>query len=101
MVICYCGRNKCEGTIAWLPREGLKFDPENYEALLFCVQYDFLSTGKLLLDNGMNFEKFQEWCGENNGSLADNEFCRELAAHWERTHEQAQEEQADMGMHMA
>jgi len=84
-----------------LLREGLKFDPENYEALLFCVQYDFLSVGKLLLDNGMNFEKFRGWYGENNGSLADNEFCRELATHREQTHGQVQGEQTDIGMHMA
>ncbi len=49
----------------------------------------------------MDFEKFRDWYGENDGGLTANEACKELAAYWEQTHGQMQEEQADMGMNMA
>ena len=62
-------------------------DVSDYGALNACVKNGAVDAAKLLLDGGMNFERYRE-AYPNSGSV---ETVRELEEHWQSIREQARE----------
>lgn len=61
---------------------GMRIDKQNYSALRACIRTDQMEAGKLLLDRGMDFEKYQAWA-DKQGFCENNDTIAALAKHWE------------------
>ena len=73
-----------------------------YDALRACVQNDAVEVCKLLLDGGMDFDKYQKWAQARRCS-GHEETMAALAEHWTALQNKAQEApaQTDGGMTLA
>ena len=80
-----------EGRNSWMAESLLEkrmwVDVNDYDALNACVKNDAVDAAKLLLDGGMDFERYHE-AYPNSGSV---ETIRELEEHWQTIREQSQE----------
>lgn len=76
-----------------LLEDGMRIDICNYSTLHACVQTGQLEAGKLLLERGMDFEKYQEWAAKQ-GSYESNETAVTLSEHWNKMDAQQTEGQA-------
>lgn len=65
-----------------LLEDGMRIDDRNYSALHACVRTEQPEAGMLLLERGMDFEKYQEWAAKQ-GEFKNNDTTAALAAHWE------------------
>lgn len=79
-----------------LIKDGMKIQPTNLAALKACVQADMLGAAKLLLEKGVDYEKFQTWT-ESIGYTVPAEAAVELSEHWEQL-KGGQEQGPDAGM---
>lgn len=74
------------GHDSWIAEDMLKkrmwVDASDYNALHACVQNDAVEVCELLLDNGMDFEQYQQWA-EARHYDGHEESLQALAEHWE------------------
>ncbi len=82
-----------EGRDSWMAESLLEkrmwVGLHDYSALHACVQNDAISTAKLLLDYGMDFEKYQKWAEHRGGG--HEETLQALAEHWQEIQAPQQE----------
>ena len=89
----------------WIAEELLEkrmwVDLNDYSALHACVQNDAVDVAKLLLDHGMDFERYQEWAEHRGGG--HEETVQALADYWQelKNPEQREEGPAQGGMTLA
>ena len=74
-----------EGRDSWMAESLLEkrmwVDLHDYAALHACVQNDAVDVCRLLLDHGMDFEKYQQWAEHRGGG--HEETVRVLADYWQ------------------
>ena len=89
----------CEGRDSWMAESLLEkrmwVERNDYSALHVCVQNDAVDVAKLLLDHGMDFERYQEWAEHRGGS--HEEIVQALAEHWQELKQPQQEETPAQG----
>ncbi len=96
----------CQRQDCWMAEELLEkrmwVDPSDYDALRACIQNDAVEVCKLLLDGGMDFDKYQKWAQARRCS-GHEETMAALAEHWTALQNKAQEApaQTDGGMTLA
>ena len=82
-----------EGRDSWMAESLLEkrmwVELHDYSALHACVQNDAISTAKLLLDYGMDFEKYQKWAEHRGGG--HEKTLQALAEHWQELQAPQQE----------
>ena len=93
-----------EGRDSWMAESLLEkrmwVDLDDYNALHACVQNDAVDAAKLLLDYGMDFERYQQWAEHRGGGHEAT--AQALADHWrELQAQQQQEAPAPGGMTLA
>ncbi len=92
-----------EGRDSWMAESLLEkrmwVDLNDYNALHACVQNDAVDIAKLLLDHGMDFERYQQWAERRGGG--HEETAQALAEHWQELQSQQQEALAPGGMDLA
>ena len=92
----------CEKRDNWIAESMLEkrmwVDLNDYSALHACVQNDAVDVGKLLLDHGMDFERYQNWAERRGGG--HEETIQALTEHWQelKTPEQREEDPEQGGM---
>ncbi len=88
-----------EGRDSWMAESLLEkrmwVELHDYSALHACVQNDAVDTAKLLLDNGMDFEKYRQWAEHRGGG--HEETLRALADHWQELQSPQQESAPEQG----
>lgn len=94
-----------EGRDSWMAESLLEkrmwVDLNDYNALHACVQNDAVDAAKLLLDHGMDFERYQQWA-KNHPCSGHEETVQALADHWQELQaKQQQEAPAPGGMTLA
>ena len=86
----------CGGHDSWMAESLLEkrmwVDLHDYNALHACVQNDAVDVAKLLMDHGMDFEKYQEWAGQRSGG--HEETLQALSEHWQELKAPEQQEEA-------
>ena len=74
-----------EGRDSWMAESLLQkrmwIDLGDYSALHACVKNDAVEVCKLLLDHGMDFEKYQQWAEHRSGG-GHEETLQALADYW-------------------
>ena len=91
-----------EGRNSWIAEDMLEkrmwVELHDYSAFHACVQNDAVDVAKLLLDNGMDFEEYQQWAELRGGG--HEETIQALADHWQdlKAPEQMEEAPAQGGM---
>lgn len=70
-------------TVSDLMKNGMKIDLENYSALHACIDTENIEAARMLLDRGMDFERFQQWAQEQHIHIKDAEAIEALKEHWE------------------
>jgi len=89
----------CGGRYSWMAESLLEkrmwVDVEDYNALHACVQNDAVDVGKLLLDHGMDFERYQKWAEHRGGG--HEEIIQTLADHWQQLRAPEQQEAPAQG----
>lgn len=95
-IIRQYARNNDAWEVELLLKQGLKIQPSNLDALKACIQNEMPGAAKLLLDRGVDYEKFQTWA-EDTGYAIPAEAAAELAGHWEQLRG-AQEQGREAGM---
>ena len=84
-----------EGRDSWIAESMLEkrmwVDLHDHNALHACVQNDAVDVAKLLLDHGMDFEKYQQWA-EHYLCSGHEETVQALADHWQELQAQQQQE---------
>ncbi|MBQ9614721.1 MAG: hypothetical protein IJR38_00080, partial [Selenomonadaceae bacterium] len=82
------------GRDAWIAerllRDGMKVADNDFGALDACVRNGAVGCGKLLLDRGMDYEKYVEWSAEHSGVARKAETMDALKAYWQSIHPQEQ-----------
>lgn len=83
---------------AWIAEyllvQGMKIDNQCVAALHACVRNGGLECGKLLLDRGMDFERYREWAEQLHESMdGHDDTLQALAEHWAQR--QASQEQGN------
>lgn len=71
-------------------------EPDDYYAMRSCIENDAVGVAKLLLKNGMDFEKFQEWA-ESHYWGGSPETLQELSDYWQELKIPQQEEAPEQG----
>ena len=91
-----------EGRDSWIAEDLLEkrmwVNLQDYNALHACVQNDAVNVAKLLLDHGMDFEKYQQWAEHRGGG--HEQTVQELADYWQEIvteMEQADSQAQEMG----
>jgi len=62
---------------------GLNIANDNYSALYSCVKNNTTEMGKLLLDRGMSFDGYTQWCKANEITDNSGDTFNELKEHWD------------------
>ena len=87
----------------WMAEELLEkrmwVDFDDYNALHACVQNDAVDVARLLLDHGMDFERYQKWAEHRGGG--HEETMQALSDHWQELRSQQQDAPAQGGMILA
>ena len=66
-----------------LLEQGMKIDNENFNALHACIKNGGLKGGQLLLDRGMDFDRYQRWAEQYQaGADSHDDTLQALAEHW-------------------
>ena len=93
----------CEKRDSWIAESMLEkrmwVDPHDHSALHACVQNDAVDVAKLLLDHGMDFERYQKWAEHRGGG--HEETIQALSDHWQELRSQQQDAPAQGGMILA
>ena len=70
--------------LAWLAEETVRLgriNSRNFSALQACADTEQLEAAKLLLDQGMDYNRFRDWA-ESSGYAIPEAVEEDLAAHW-------------------
>ena len=75
--------------------------PDNYAALYACLNNGAADIGKLLLDQGIDLERYQIWAEKQRRSEGYMEAMEELTSYWEKQQTGPQQDGPSMGdMHL-
>lgn len=80
-----------------LLERGMPVEPDNYAALYACVSNQAPGTAKLLLDHGMDLEKYKAWAEYRPKGEGYAETMEELAAYWSEPRNSPRPEDSPMG----
>jgi len=80
----------------WVAKELLQkrmwVDVNDYEALHVCIENDAVDTAKLLLDGGMDLDRYKDWAKRQSCGLRCSDTLVSLEEHWELLQGQVQEQ---------
>ena len=76
---------------------GMKVEPDDYGALFTCIKNDAVDCAKLILDQGMDLEQYQEWAGRQIMNT-DYPALDELKEYWSELHPENVQEPTIGGM---
>ena len=92
-----------EGRDSWIAESMLEkrmwVDLHDHNALHACVQNDAVDVAKLLLDHGMDYDKYRQWAELRGGG--HEKTIQALSDHWQELRSQQQEGPAQGGMTLA
>ena len=80
-----------------LLEHGMPVAPDNYAALHACLNNGAADIGKLLLDRGIDLERYQIWAGKQRKSEGYMEAMEELAEYWAQMQTEPQQNGPSMG----
>ena len=84
-----------------LLEHGMPVAPDNYAALYACLNNGAADIGKLLLDRGIDLERYQIWAEKQRRSEGYMEAMEELTSYWEKQQTGPQQDGPSMGdMHL-
>ena len=84
-----------------LLEHGMPVAPDNYAALYACLNNGAVDIGKLLLDRGIDLERYQIWAEKQRRSEGYMEAMEELTSYWEKQQSGPQQDGPSMGdMHL-
>ena len=84
-----------------LLEHGMPVAPDNYTALYACLNNGAVDIGKLLLDRGIDLERYQIWAEKQRRSEGYMEAMEELTSYWEKQQSGPQQDGPSMGdMHL-
>lgn len=86
-IVGFCAANGRPQTAYELLRQGARVSPDNFEILHACIDHCCIELGKLLLDQGMDFERYREWSPRD---LSQRKSYRAIEEHWNELQAQAQ-----------
>ena len=81
----------------WLLEHGMPVAPDNYAALHACLNNGAADIGKLLLDRGIDLERYQIWAEKQRKSEGYMEAMEELAEYWAQMQTEPQQNGPSMG----
>ena len=71
--------------------------PDNYAALHACLNNGAAGIGKLLLDRGIDLERYQIWAEKQRKNEGYMEAMEELTAYWEKLQNAPQQDGPSLG----
>lgn len=77
---------------------GMKFSPDNYDALAACLEYQCTEIGKILIDHGIDYGEFEQWAMRQEHGLVINGTTKELEAYWQDYHQPEPEPEQGQSM---
>ena len=80
-----------------LLEHGMPVAPDNYAALHACLNNGAADIGKLLLDRGIDLERYQIWAEKQRKSEGYMEAMEELAEYWAQMQPEPQQNGPSMG----
>ena len=80
-----------------LLEHGMPVAPDNYAALYACLNNGAVDIGKLLLDRGIDLERYQVWAEHRPKSEEHGVAMEELAEYWAQTRTMPQQDGPSMG----
>lgn len=80
-----------------LLEHGMPVAPDNYAALYACLNNGAASIGKLLLDRGIDLERYQAWAEHRPKSAEHGAAMEELAGYWAQMQTGSQQDGPSMG----
>ena len=80
-----------------LLEHGMPVAPDNYAALYACLDNGAAGIGKLLLDRGIDLERYKAWAEHRPKSEEYGAAMEELAESWAQTQTEAQQDCPSMG----
>ena len=80
-----------------LLEHGMPVAPDNYAALYACLNNGAVDIGKLLLDRGIDLERYQIWAEKQRKSEGYMEAMEELAEYWAQMQTEPQQNGPSMG----
>ena len=80
-----------------LLEHGMPVAPDNYAALHACLNNGAAGIGKLLLDHGIDLERYQAWAEHRPKSEEYGAAMEELAEYWAQTQTMPQQDGPSMG----
>lgn len=76
--------NRNEWIMVQLLKNGMQIDSQNYSALDACIRTNQLEAAEILLDRGMDFDKFQKWAkGQPDYNMQKSETMESLKTYWQ------------------
>ena len=75
------GRNQ-EGMAEHLLKQGMPVAPDNYAALYVCINNKATDIAKLLLDRGIDLDRYQAWAEKYPKKEGYEEVMEELTGYW-------------------
>ena len=80
-----------------LLEHGMPVAPNNYAALYACLNNGAADIGKLLLDRGIDLERYQIWAEKQRKNEGYVEAMEELTAYWEKLQNAPQQDDPSLG----
>ena len=80
-----------------LLEHGMPVAPNNYAALYVCLNNGAADIGKLLLDRGIDLERYQIWAEKQRKNEGYVEAMEELTAYWEKLQNAPQQDDPSLG----
>jgi hypothetical protein len=80
-----------------LLEHGMPVAPNNYAALYVCLNNGAADIGKLLLDRGIDLERYQIWAEKQRKNEGYMEAMEELTAYWEKLQNAPQQDDPSLG----
>ena len=80
-----------------LLEHGMPVSTDNYAALYACLDNGAADIGKLLLDRGINLDRYQIWAEKQRGSEGYMEAMEELTSYWEKQQTGPQQDGPSLG----
>ena len=80
-----------------LLEHGMPVAPDNYAALYVCLNNGAADIGKLLLDRGIDLERYQIWAEKQRKNEGYMETMEELTAYWEKLQNAPQQDDPSLG----
>ena len=96
-IVRYCAVHHSEWQIENMLQNGLSVSSYNFQALQACIEYDIADAAKLLLDKGMDFQKFRDWAVKQPHGLVANNTFDDLEQYWSTLQGQTEEHRQGMG----